>query len=238
MGVHDLLDGVARRHCAAAPLFPTRIDDRHERGRSVDRPANVPTAAPRLPAPTSKHEAGTLGRLESTRSVRSKAADLVGGLRGRHLLVLDIVGIAAAAYVALALRFEDVIEAGELFMRWLPILSVLVAARVAANVRFGLYSRRWRFASVPDLERIALPCSLDRSLPSRRLWRIRLPDVHVGRRLPAIVLAGRDADHRRRPRRHPVRDPGRIGLGAAVRARSRSPIAARRSSTAPAARAC
>ena len=51
-------------------------------------------------------------------------------------------------------------------MGWLPILFVLVGARVAANMRFALYSRRWRFASVPDLERIALPYWLDRSLPS------------------------------------------------------------------------
>jgi len=35
-------------------------------------------------------------------------------------------------------------------------IALLLAVRSAANIRFGLYSRRWRFASVPDLERIAV----------------------------------------------------------------------------------
>ena len=75
-------------------------------------------------------------------------------LRGRHLLALDVLGVLAAAYVALALRYEDVIDAYQ-FAHWLPIILILITVRVAWNVRFGLYSRGWRFASVPDLERIA-----------------------------------------------------------------------------------
>jgi FlaA1/EpsC-like NDP-sugar epimerase len=75
-------------------------------------------------------------------------------MRGRHLVVLDVLGIVTAAYVALALRYEDVIDADQ-FAHWLPIILVLITVRVAWNVRFGLYSRGWRFASVPDLERIA-----------------------------------------------------------------------------------
>ena len=69
--------------------------------------------------------------------------------------MLDVLGIGAAAYVALALRYEDLVGIDRL-VGWLPIFVVLIAARVAVNVRFGLYSRRWRFASVPDLERIGV----------------------------------------------------------------------------------
>ena len=37
-----------------------------------------------------------------------------------------------------------------------PILAVLLVVRVATNVRLGLYNRGWRFASVPELERIVI----------------------------------------------------------------------------------
>jgi FlaA1/EpsC-like NDP-sugar epimerase len=66
---------------------------------------------------------------------------------------LDVLGIGVAAYLALSLRYDKVIGADG-FVPFLPILVVLLSARVASNIRFGLYSRHWRFASVPDLERI------------------------------------------------------------------------------------
>ena len=99
-------------------------------------------------------DAVTLGSARSVRSARSMAASFAGRLRGRHLLVLDVLGVVAAAYIALVLRFNYVVGSDQ-FAPWLPILVVLVAARVACNLRIGLYSRGWRFASVPDLERIA-----------------------------------------------------------------------------------
>ena len=104
---------------------------------------------------TQRSEAGTLGRPDSIPSVRSIVARFVGRLRGRHLLVVDLVGVAAAAYLALALRYDNVIGTDR-FVPFLPIVFVLVAARITSNLRFGLYSRRWRFASVPDLERIVV----------------------------------------------------------------------------------
>ena len=74
-------------------------------------------------------------------------------LRGRHLLVIDLLGIVVAAYVALALRYET-LPGPQVVGPFLPILGLLLAARVIVNVRLGLYSRSWRFASVPDVERI------------------------------------------------------------------------------------
>jgi FlaA1/EpsC-like NDP-sugar epimerase len=82
-----------------------------------------------------------------------QVARFAAGLRGRYLLAIDLVGIIVAAYVALALRFDRV--SGPFSVPAFPVVvSLLLAVRTIINVRFGLYSRRWRFASVPDLVRI------------------------------------------------------------------------------------
>ncbi len=76
-------------------------------------------------------------------------------LRGRHLLVVDLVGIVIAAYLALALRFDRI--TGPARIQDLPlILCLLLTVRTTTNMGLGLYSRHWRFASVPDLERIVV----------------------------------------------------------------------------------
>ena len=81
------------------------------------------------------------------------------GLRGRHLLAIDLVGIVVAAYVALALRFDRI--SGPIFVPAFPVVvGLLLAVRTITNIRLGLYSRRWRFASVPDLERIVAAVAL------------------------------------------------------------------------------
>ena len=78
---------------------------------------------------------------------------LARNIRGRYLLAIDLLGIVAAAYLALAIRLDSL--AAPLNVPAFPlIVALLLAARTAVNVRLGLYSRRWRFASVPELERI------------------------------------------------------------------------------------
>jgi FlaA1/EpsC-like NDP-sugar epimerase len=88
---------------------------------------------------------------------RAKAAltASVGRMRGRHLLVVDVVGISLAAYLALAFRYDAEVAVDKAIL-FLPILIVLLVVRVLTNVRTGLYRRGWRFASVPELERIVL----------------------------------------------------------------------------------
>jgi FlaA1/EpsC-like NDP-sugar epimerase len=56
-----------------------------------------------------------------------------------------------AGYVALALRYEAFVGVDRI-LAFAPILLLLVTMRIIWNVRFGLYHRGWRFASVPDLE--------------------------------------------------------------------------------------
>ena len=77
-----------------------------------------------------------------------------GRVRGRHLLVLDIVAVVVCAYIALAIRYDRLVEPATL-VSFVPALLLLVPVRALVNIRLGLYSRGWRFASVPELVRIA-----------------------------------------------------------------------------------
>ena len=85
----------------------------------------------------------------STQAVLRLARDI----RGRYLFAIDLVGIVLAAYLALALRLDGL--ATPFDVPAFPLIVVLlVSARTAVDVRLGLYSRRWRYASVPELERV------------------------------------------------------------------------------------
>ncbi|MGO9179061.1 MAG: polysaccharide biosynthesis protein [Candidatus Limnocylindrales bacterium] len=76
-------------------------------------------------------------------------------VRARDLLGADLLGIVIASYVALALRYDRLV-APQVLASYLPILILLLAVQTATSLRLGLYSRRWRSASVPDLERIVV----------------------------------------------------------------------------------
>jgi FlaA1/EpsC-like NDP-sugar epimerase len=83
----------------------------------------------------------------------------VAEVRGRYLLAIDLFGIIVAAYLALALRFDRL--SGPFSVPAFPVVvSLLLAVRTIVNIQLGLYSRRWRFASVPDLERIVAAVAL------------------------------------------------------------------------------
>ena len=84
---------------------------------------------------------------------------LAGRVRGRHLLMLDLAGVAAAGYVALTLRYDHLVEPRTLLV-FSSVLAVLLPVRTMADTGLGLYSRRWRFASVPDLGRIMAAIAL------------------------------------------------------------------------------
>jgi FlaA1/EpsC-like NDP-sugar epimerase len=85
--------------------------------------------------------------------VKYAVARNVGRMRGRHLLVLDVLGIVAASYMALAFRYNAWVALGEVVI-FGPVLVILLLVRVAMNMRFGLYNRAWRYASISELERI------------------------------------------------------------------------------------
>jgi FlaA1/EpsC-like NDP-sugar epimerase len=85
------------------------------------------------------------------------AARLARGTRGRHLFALDLLAVIAGGYVALTLRFDRVLAPSDV-MAFAPAFVVLIAVRSFVNTGLGLYSRHWRFASVPELERIVTAC--------------------------------------------------------------------------------
>jgi FlaA1/EpsC-like NDP-sugar epimerase len=84
---------------------------------------------------------------------RSAVRRSASRIRGRHLLAVDIIGILLASYLALSLRYDTVVGLQDI-EPFVSIIVVLVIARIVTNLRLGLYQRGWRFASVPDLERI------------------------------------------------------------------------------------
>lgn len=119
---------------------------------TVRRSARHQTFQPPV-QPAVRRDAGILHWPDHLRLNRSMVANLAAKLRGRHLLVFDTLAIIGAAYVALDFRYDALLGADGV-LPYLPILAVLLLARLGSNVRFGLYSRGWRFASVPDLGRI------------------------------------------------------------------------------------
>ena len=75
--------------------------------------------------------------------------------RGRYLFAIDLVGVVMAAYLAVALRFDRV--SGPLLVPDFPlVLVLLLAVRTITCQYAGLYARRWRHASVADMERIVV----------------------------------------------------------------------------------
>jgi FlaA1/EpsC-like NDP-sugar epimerase len=110
----------------------------------------MPLAAP----PNALGLVGANAEYQRARHVsRLASLPLAQRLRGRHLLAIDVAGIIVAAYVALALRF-DRLSAPTQVNDFGLIVLLLVAVRTATNVESGMYSRRWRYASVPELTRI------------------------------------------------------------------------------------
>jgi FlaA1/EpsC-like NDP-sugar epimerase len=101
------------------------------------------------------------GSVESARVTPpdTQAVRFAARLRGRYLLAIDLVGIVVAAYLALALRFDRL--TGPFSVPAFPVVvGLLLGIRTITNIQLGLYSRRWRFASVPDLERIVAAVAL------------------------------------------------------------------------------
>ena len=79
----------------------------------------------------------------------------LGGVRGRHLFVVDLVVIALAIVGAMVLRFDSLRFAEEALIYFPAALFPLVV-RPPINVLGGLYARAWAYASVGELARIAV----------------------------------------------------------------------------------
>jgi FlaA1/EpsC-like NDP-sugar epimerase len=91
-----------------------------------------------------------------SRPFRIFLADTVGRLRGRHLFILDTVGILLAAWVGMAIRYDAFTHLEAAIPFAFLLAGMLVVIRTVVDVTFGLYAHDWRFASVPDLQRIVV----------------------------------------------------------------------------------
>ena len=85
--------------------------------------------------------------------VRVQIAATVQGLRGRHLVVLDLASIALSIYLALSLRLDTMLDY-QGFVAFLPMALLPLFVRPIVNENFGLYRRAWGHASVPDLTQV------------------------------------------------------------------------------------
>lgn len=73
-------------------------------------------------------------------------------LRGRHLLLLDVIATVGSFVTALALRFDAPSPLFDTYLRaYLWAVPVLVVARIGAFLWLRLYQRVWRYASIDEL---------------------------------------------------------------------------------------
>ena len=100
--------------------------------------------------------AGTHGSL---RRAGPRASRLARTVRGRDLLILDVIGVVVAVYLALALRYDE-FTLSDFVAAYLPLVGLVLIVRTVIDIRLGLYDRAWRFASIPDMERIVAAVSL------------------------------------------------------------------------------
>jgi FlaA1/EpsC-like NDP-sugar epimerase len=91
--------------------------------------------------------------LRSPTSLAYPAFGAIRRLRGRHLFLIDGVGLGAAAWIALTIPVGEPFSGTEIGA-FLPIAAITIGIRLAVNIWFGLYSRLWVHASVPDLLQI------------------------------------------------------------------------------------
>jgi FlaA1/EpsC-like NDP-sugar epimerase len=74
-------------------------------------------------------------------------------MRGRYLMGFDILATAFAIYATLCIRYEQFLAPSELRI-FMPVALAPFIIRPFINIRFGLYRRVWRFASITELVQI------------------------------------------------------------------------------------
>src|SRR5438034_8716720 len=78
----------------------------------------------------------------------------MANLRNRYLFLSDLLLLAAAPFVAYVIRFEGIAwNATDSHTAWV-YASLSLALKIGLFLPFGMYSRLWRHAGVPDMANI------------------------------------------------------------------------------------
>ena len=80
---------------------------------------------------------------------------VLGGLRGRHLFVIDLAVIGLSIVGAMILRFDSLRFTQDALI-YFPAALFPLLVRPPVNILGGLYSRAWAFASIGELARIVV----------------------------------------------------------------------------------
>jgi len=78
-------------------------------------------------------------------------------LRGRHLLLVDLIVVCSAFILGFALRLDAPSTAFQYHIqRFAWLLLPLLVVRIGSNLYFHLYQRLWRYASIEEVQAIVL----------------------------------------------------------------------------------
>lgn len=112
---------------------------------------------------------------------RARAATTQLVLRGRQLLLIDVVSVAAAFVASFALRFDAPSATFSEYIRdfaW--ALPILIVIRIGAFIGFGLYQRVWRYASVDEMRAIIAATTLSAVIAYSGVYLAGAFDPHLG----------------------------------------------------------
>jgi FlaA1/EpsC-like NDP-sugar epimerase len=122
------------------------------------------------------------------RDILHRLGDTVLGLRGRHLFFLDLLLIAIASLMSLQLRHDGLLTAA-VVGSLIPGVLLPLAIRPIVNIRFGLYRKLWRHASVPELGQVVAAIAVGSATELLIATGLSLVPNLAGARLPLAFWA-------------------------------------------------
>ena len=137
----------------------------HQTFHPCDAPGSVPTGSRKVNVGNSLHlpeKHRSDGQATCTGWATSGKKPLRDGsgrarmtnIRNRYLLLSDLLLLSAAPFVAYAIRFEGLAWTRADGNTAALYATLSVALKLAVFLPFGLYTRLWRHASIPDLAKI------------------------------------------------------------------------------------
>lgn len=92
-------------------------------------------------------------------NMKSRAGQMLNGIRNRHFFAFDILALLVAPFLALGLRADDPAMLMRFFDATVTFALISCVVSLPVFYLFGLYSRFWRYASVDELGLIIVAVS-------------------------------------------------------------------------------